>query len=151
MYLGEVLSQVADCALALLDLLHVGIAELLDFVLVCLVELINLVLGFLLADDRLPLTVLEALEDSFMVQLHLFLLLLLLVKLQLDELLLLLGDGLVFDGLTLECLVLLFKLSYDLLELLYPFAVLCALTSSLSVSLINFNVKLLLKSLDLLR
>ena len=74
LHLGEILSQVADRTLALLDLLHVRVAKLLNLILVRLAELVNLVLGLLLADDGLALTVLETLEDSFMVQLHLVLL-----------------------------------------------------------------------------
>jgi hypothetical protein len=84
------------------------------------------------------------------VELHLLLLLLLLFELQLDELVLLLGDGLVFDGLTLERLVLLLELSDDLLQLLYPFAVLGALTGSLSVSGLNLDIVLALEALELL-
>ena len=117
---------------------------MLNFILVCLAELVNLVLGLLLADDGLALTVLEAPEDSLVVELHLLLLLLLLFELQLDELVLLLGDGLIFDGLALECLVLLLELSDDLLQLLYPFAILGALTGSLSVSCLNFDIILAL-------
>ena len=116
----------------------------------CLVELVKLVFGLLLADDGLPLAVLEALEDSFVVELHLVSLLLFLLELQLDELQLLFGDGLILDGLTLEGLVLLFELSNHLLQLLYPFAVLGGLIKSLSISLLNLDVKLCLKALNLL-
>jgi len=85
-----------------LDLGHVRVCQGLDLILVGLVELIDLILGLLLANDRLSLGVSETLQDPLMVQLLLLLLLLLLLKLQAHELVLLFGDGTIFDSLALK-------------------------------------------------
>ena len=77
-------------------------------------ELIHLVLGFLFANHRFTLTCLEASKDPFMVMFHLFFLLMLLIKLKLNEFKLLLIYSLVFDCLALKGLILFFQLTDDL-------------------------------------
>ena len=64
-----------------MDLGHVRVCQGLDLILMGLVELIDLILGLLLANDGLPLGVSEALQDPLVVQLLFLLLLLLLFKL----------------------------------------------------------------------
>jgi len=125
--LGQRLSQVADDGLALLDLAHVGLGQLLNFVLVGLVELIDLILNLLFANDRLAFRVLEALHNALVVQLHLFLLLLLLLELKAHELILLLGHGTILDGLTLHRFVLVLQVFNDLFKLLNALRVLLVL------------------------
>ena len=83
-----------------------------------LMELIDLSLDLFLANYRLTLIILEALKDSLVVRLLLFLLLLLLFKLQLDEFQLLVRNCLVLNGLTLKGIVLFFQFFNDILEFL---------------------------------
>ena len=64
-----------------------------------LIKLIDLVFGLFFADDGLAGVVLKRFEYAFMVQLHFLLLLLLLLKLQSHELILLLGYGTILNSL----------------------------------------------------
>ena len=89
-----------------MDLTHISLRQLLNFILMCLIELVDLVLGLFFADDRLPLAITEALQDALMVQFLLLFLLLLLLQLQSHELILLFGDRCIFDSLALERFVL---------------------------------------------
>jgi hypothetical protein len=83
-----------------------------------LVELIDLILGLFFANDRLPLIVSKALQNTLMVQFHLLLLLLLLLKLKSHELILLLSNGCIFDALTLHGFILVFQVFDNFFKLL---------------------------------
>ena len=83
-----------------------------------LAKLIDLILSLFFSNDRLPLIVSEALQNSLMVQFHLLLLLLLLLQLKSHELIFLLGNSSIFDSLTLHGLVLVFQVLDDLLKFL---------------------------------
>ena len=76
-----------------------------------------------------------------MVMLHLFFLLLLLIKLKLNKLKLLFVHSLVFDCLALKSLVLFFQLTDNLFQLLDSLAILSAFTCSLFVSGFDFTIK----------
>ena len=65
--LRQTLGQVADHSLALLHLAHIRLSQSLDFILVCLIELINLVLRLFFANHRLPSIILERFKNSLMV------------------------------------------------------------------------------------
>lgn len=71
---------------------------------------LKVLLGLLLADDRLALASLESLDHAVVVALDLLALVLLLLNLHLHELNLLLSDGLVLLVLVLEALILLLNL-----------------------------------------
>lgn len=121
--LRQALRQVADDSFTLLNLPHVRLRQSLDFILVGLIELIDLILCLLFANHGLPSVVLERLKNALMVKLHLLLLLLLLLELKPHELIFLLGHGCVLDSLALERFVLLFELLDDLFKLLDALAI----------------------------
>ena len=110
-----------------------------------LVNLIDLTLDFFFANDRLTLVMLEALQDPFMIDLHLILLLLFLLKLQLYEFKLLIRDSAVLDGLTLERFILFFKLPDDFFKVLDSLSVCSLLVGLLVVVLLNVGVILFLQ------
>ena len=80
-----------------------------------------------------------------MVDLHFVFLLLLLLELKLNELKLLVSHGLVLDSLALEALVLLLKISHNILQLLDPLGVGLLLLGLLGVELQHIGVVLLLQ------
>ena len=80
-----------------------------------------------------------------MVDLHFVFLLLLLLELKFDEFKLLVSHGLVLDGLALEALVLLLKISHNVLQLLDSLGVRLLLLGLLGVKLQHICIVLLLQ------
>ena len=145
--LRQALGQVADHSLALLHLAHIRLSQSLDFILMRLIELINLVLRLFFANHRLPSIILERFKNSLMVKLHLFFLLLFLFQLESHEFILLLGHRSVLHGLAFQGFILLFQLFDDLLQFLDALAICLLFLLLRLVFLPQLRVKSFLKSL----
>ena len=107
--LGDGLGEGADGDFTLLNLSLEGLGEVLDFVLMCLVKLIDFLIGLFFTDNRGTFSISKALHDSLVVHLHLLLLFLLLLELESHELILLLGHGCILQSLALDRVVVAFQ------------------------------------------
>ena len=145
--LRQAFRQVADDRLTLLHLAHIRLSQSLDLILVCLVELIDLVLRLLFANHRLSGVVLERLKNSLMVKLHFLFLLLFLLQLKPHELVLLLGHSRVLHSLAFQRFILLFQLLDNLLKLLNPLAIRLLFLLLRFIFLPQFRIKSSLKRL----